>query len=57
MAIRSRYQKYVETMKNIQKEKDFPVKASTGESILRKLKKLKGQEFVMAVPIGGTDGK
>ena len=57
MANKTRYTKYVEGMQNIHKEQQIPDKVSTGESVLKKLKKLKGQEFVMKVPIGGVYGE
>ncbi len=57
MANKTRYTKYVEGMQNIHTERQIPGKVSTGESVLKKLKKLKGHEFVVAVPIGEADGK
>ena len=57
MANKARYAKYVERMQAIQKEQKISGKVSTGESVLKKLKKLKGQEFVVTVPIGEADGK
>ena len=57
MANKTRYTKYVEGMQAIHKERQIPGKVSTGESVLKKLKILKGQEFVMTVPIGEADGK
>ena len=57
MANNTRYTKYVEGMQNIHTERQIPGKVSTGESVLKKLKKLKGHEFVVAVPIGAADGK
>ena len=57
MANKTRYTKYVEGMQAIQKERKIQGKVSTGESVLKKLKKLKGQEFVVTVPIGEADGK
>ena len=57
MANKTRYTKYVEGMQTIHKERQIPGKVSTGESVLKKLKILKGQEFVMTVPIGEADEK
>ena len=57
MANKTRYTKYVERMQAIQKEQKISGKVSTGESVLKKLKKLKGQEFIVTVPIGEADGK
>ena len=57
MANKTRYTKYVEGMQYIHTERQIPGKVSTGESVLKKLKKLKGHEFVVAVPIGEADGK
>ena len=57
MANKTRYTKYVEGMQTIQKKGQTSIKVSTGESVLQKLKKLKGQEFAMKVPIGGVYGK
>ena len=57
MANKARYAKYVERMQAIQKEQKISGKVSTGESVLKKLKKLKGQEFIVTVPIGEADGK
>ena len=57
MANKTRYTKYVEGMQAIHIERQITGKGSTGKSILQKLKKLKGQEFVVTVPIGEADGK
>ena len=57
MANKTRYTKYVEGMQAIHIERQITGKGSTGKSVLKKLKKLKGQEFVVAVPIGEADGK
>jgi hypothetical protein len=57
MANKTRYTKYVEGVQTIHKERQIPGKVSTGESVLKKLKKLKSQEFALTVPIGETYGK
>ncbi len=57
MANKTRYTKYVEGMQAIHKGRKIAGKVSTRESVLQKLKILKGQEFVMTVPIGEADGK
>ena len=57
MANKTRYTKYVEGMQAIHKERQIPGKVSSEKSVLQKLKKLKGQEFVVTVPIGEADGK
>ena len=57
MANKTRYTKYVEGVQAIHKERKIPGKVSTGKSVLQKLKKLKGQEFVVTVPIGEAYGK
>ena len=53
MARKSRYVDYAKGLQRLQEKE----KSSTPKSILAKLKQLKGQEFSMNVPIGGTDGK
>lgn len=53
MAKKSRYIGYMQGMENIKKREQH----STPTSLLEKLKSLKGQEFLLNVPIGGTDGK
>ena len=57
MANKTRYTKYVEGVQAIHKEQQIPGKVSSEKSVLQKLKKLKGQEFVVTVPIGEADGK
>lgn len=57
MARKSRYRKYAEGIQRVQSNRPSSTKASTAESVLQKLKKLKGQEFIMNVPMGGVDGK
>ena len=57
MANKTRYTKYVEGMQAIHKERQIPGKVSSEKSVLQKLKKLKGQEFIVTVPIGEADGK
>ena len=53
MARKSRYIDYAKGLQRLQEKE----KSSTPKSILAKLKQLKGQEFSMNVPIGGTDGE
>lgn len=53
MAKKSRYIGYLQAMKKVAEKK----KHSTPNSLLEKLKSLKGQEFQLNVPIGGSDGK
>ena len=53
MARKSRYIDYAKGLQKLQAKE----KRSTPNSILAKLKQLKGQEFSMNVPIGGTDGE
>ena len=52
MAKKSRYIGYVQGMKKVRKNE----KHSTPTSLLERMKSLKGQEFRLHVPIGGTDG-
>lgn len=53
MAKKLRYIGYVQGMENSKRKEQH----STPTSLLKKLKSLKGQEFQLNVPIGGTDEK
>lgn len=53
MAKKSRFIGYMQGMENIKKQEEH----STPTSLLEKLRSLKGQEFQLNVPIGGTDEK
>lgn len=53
MSKRARYEAYYKRAIAPKEEK----KRSTKKSLIRRLKELKGQEFVMNVPIGGADGE
>jgi hypothetical protein len=57
MARKTRYRHYAEGLQRMNNTQQTQVEKSTGKSILQKLKELKGQEFRMTVPIGGTDGE
>ncbi len=57
MARKTRYTQYTEGIQKMNTNQQRQAGKSTGKSILQKLKELKGQEFRMAIPIGGTDGE
>lgn len=65
MATKSRYAGYAKAVQSIKEKqavtagnnkKKTCAGGSTPVSILEKLKSLKNQEFIMNVPMGGTDG-
>ena len=55
MAKKTRYIQYAEGLQKMKNTRKTQTAKSTGKSLLQKLKELKGQEFRMTVPIGGTD--
>ena len=57
MAKKTRYRQYAEGMQKMYKNKNEQSTKSTSKSVLKKLKQLKGQEFHMTIPIGGSDGE
>ena len=57
MAKKTRYRQYAEGMQEMYKNKNGQSTKSTSKSVLKKLKQLKGQEFHITIPIGGTDGE
>ena len=57
MAKKTRYRQYAEGVQKMYKNKNEQATKSTSKSVLKKLKQLKGQEFHMTIPIGGTDGE
>ncbi len=52
MAMKSRYQMYMQGLNKIKEKED---QRSTPQSILEKLKELKGNETVISVPVGDAD--
>ncbi len=56
MARKTRYIQYAEGLQKLKNNQQRQAEKSTGKSLLKKLKELKGQEFRMTIPIGGTDG-
>ncbi len=52
MAMKSRYQMYMEGLNKITEKEE---QRSTPQSILEKLKELKGNETVISVPVGDAD--
>ncbi|MDF2854632.1 MAG: hypothetical protein K0Q87_483 [Neobacillus sp.] len=57
MARKTRYRQYAEGLQKLKNSQQKQAEKPTGKSLLQKLKELKGQEFRMTVPIGGTDGE
>ena len=57
MAKKTRYRQYAEGMQKMYRNQKRQSIKSTSKSVLKKLKQLKGQEFHMTIPIGGTDGE
>jgi hypothetical protein len=57
MARKTRYRQYAEGLQRMKNTQQTQVEKTTTKSLLQKLKELKGQEFRMTVPIGGTDGE
>lgn len=57
MAKKTRYRQYAEGMRKICRNQKKQSTKSTSTLVLKKLKQLKGQEFCMTIPIGGTDGE
>lgn len=57
MAKKTRCRQYAEGVQKIYKNQKGQATKSTSKSVLKKLKQLKGQEFHMTIPIGGTDGE
>lgn len=57
MAKKTRYRLYAEGFQKLKNSQQKQIEKSTSKSLLQKLKELKGQEFRMTIPIGGTDGE
>lgn len=57
MGKKTRYRQYAEKIQKLKSNQQIKIEKSTSKSVLQKLKELKGQEFRMTIPIGGSNGE